>query len=96
MLSELDVRLPRSRPATVHTDEDMVAFVHRLAVHYPDAVMAGILNRQGRTTARGLRFTVNHVGNVRRPHEAHRGRVRSSSPMASASASGLSASTWIV
>jgi hypothetical protein len=32
MLSELDVRLPRSRPATVYTDEDMVAFVHRLAV----------------------------------------------------------------
>ena len=34
-----------------------MAFVHRLAVHYPDAVMAGILNRQGRTTARGVSAT---------------------------------------
>jgi DNA invertase Pin-like site-specific DNA recombinase/predicted DNA-binding transcriptional regulator AlpA len=66
MLSELDVSLPRSRPATIRTDEDIVALVRRLAVHYPDAVIAGILTRQGRTTAYGLRFTANHVGNLRR------------------------------
>jgi hypothetical protein len=63
LLTELDVELPRSRPATVRTDEETVALVRRLAIHYPDAVMAGILNRQGRTTARGLRFTANLVGN---------------------------------
>jgi excisionase family DNA binding protein len=65
-LTELDVSLPRSRPATVRTDEDTLALLRRLAAHYPDDVIAGILNRQGRTTATGLRFTANSVGNTRR------------------------------
>lgn len=72
LLTELDVTLPRSRPATVRTDEDTVALVRRLAVHYPDTVIAGILNRQGRTTARGLRFTANLVGNLRRNWDIER------------------------
>ena len=55
-LTEIDLSLPRSRPATVRTDEDTVALVRRLAVHYPDTVIAGILNRQGRRTSRGYRF----------------------------------------
>jgi len=66
LLTELDVSLPRSRPPTVRTDEETVALVHRLAVHYPDTVIAGILNKQGRTTARELRFTADLVGNLRR------------------------------
>ena len=66
LLTDLDVNLPHSRPATVRTDEDTVALVRRLAALYPDTVIAGILNRQGRTTARGLRFTANLVGNLRR------------------------------
>ncbi len=66
LLTELDVNLPRSRPATVRTDEDTIELLRRLATHYPDTVIAGILNRQGRTTARGLRFTANLVGNLRR------------------------------
>jgi excisionase family DNA binding protein len=66
LLTEIDVQLPRSRPATVRTDEDTLELVRRLATHYPDTVIAGILNKQGRTTARGLRFTANLVGNVRR------------------------------
>lgn len=65
-LTELNVDLPRSRPATVRTDEATVDLVRRLAALYPDAVIAGILTRQGRTTARGHRFTANHVGNLRR------------------------------
>ena len=65
-LTELDVSLPRSRPATVRTDEDTLALLRRLAAHYPDDVIAGILNRQGRTTVTGLRFTANLVGNTRR------------------------------
>jgi hypothetical protein len=65
-LSDIDLSLPRSRPATVRTDEDTVALVRRLAVHYPDAVIAGILNRQGRTTAYGHRFEAGRVGNLRR------------------------------
>jgi DNA invertase Pin-like site-specific DNA recombinase len=66
LLSEVDVSLPRSRPATVRTDEDTIALVRRLAQYHDDATIAGILNRQERTTARGLRFTQNLVGNVRR------------------------------
>jgi excisionase family DNA binding protein len=66
LLTEVDVDLPRSRPATVRTDEDTIELVRRLATHYPDTVIAGILNRQGRTTATGLRFTANLVGNLRR------------------------------
>jgi excisionase family DNA binding protein len=65
-LAEIDLDLPRRRAAPVRTDEDTVTLVRRLAVHYPDAVIAGILNRQQRTTAYGHRFTANHVGNLRR------------------------------
>jgi predicted DNA-binding transcriptional regulator AlpA len=65
-LSEMDLALPRSRPATVRTDEDTVALIRRLAVHYPDAVIAGILNRQGRRTAYGHPFDAGRVGNLRR------------------------------
>ena len=64
-MTELDVHLPRSQPAPIRTDEDTVDLVKRLAVHYPDAVIAGILNRQGKTTARGMRFTANRVSSLR-------------------------------
>jgi len=65
-LAEIDLDLPRRRFAPVRTDEETVALVRRLAVHYPDAVIAGILNRQQRATAYGHRFTANHVGGLRR------------------------------
>jgi DNA invertase Pin-like site-specific DNA recombinase len=65
-LTDIDLALPRSRPATIRTAEDTIALLRRLAVHYPDAVIAGILNRQGRTTAYGHRFDRNRVGNLRR------------------------------
>ena len=65
-VTDIELALPRSRPATVRTDEDTLALVRRLAVHYPDTVIAGILNRQGRTTARGHRFDGNRVSNLRR------------------------------
>ena len=65
-LDEIDLTLPRSRPATIRTDEDTIALVRRLAVHYPDSVIAGILNRQERTTAYGHRFIAGRVGNLRR------------------------------
>jgi excisionase family DNA binding protein len=64
-LTDVDVPLPRSRPATIRTDEDTLDLVRRLATLYPDAVMAGILNRQGRTTARGHRFEANRVATLR-------------------------------
>jgi DNA invertase Pin-like site-specific DNA recombinase/predicted DNA-binding transcriptional regulator AlpA len=64
-LTDIDVALQLKRQATVRTDEDTVALVRRLAEHYPDTVIAGILNRQGRRTARGLRFQGNRVASLR-------------------------------
>jgi hypothetical protein len=58
--------LPPRRSAPIRTAEDTVALVRRLAAHYPDAVIAGILNRQERRTAYGHRFTANLVGGLRR------------------------------
>jgi Recombinase/Recombinase zinc beta ribbon domain len=66
IITELDVSLPRSNPPRIRTDEDSLALIRRLAPHYPDAVIAGILNRQGKRTACGDRFTALHVGSLRR------------------------------
>jgi hypothetical protein len=56
LTTEIEVSLPRSSPPPIRTDEDTVDLLRRLAVHYPDAVIAGILNRQGRKSARGERY----------------------------------------
>jgi DNA invertase Pin-like site-specific DNA recombinase len=66
LITELEISLRGNRPPPIRTDEDTIALIRRLSVHYPDAVIAGILNRQERRTARGHRFTANRVGNVRR------------------------------
>ncbi len=65
-LTELDLSLPRSQPHGYHTDEDTISLLRRLATHYSDDVIAGILNRQDRKTATGERFTAIHVGGLRR------------------------------
>jgi DNA invertase Pin-like site-specific DNA recombinase/predicted DNA-binding transcriptional regulator AlpA len=65
-LTEVDLSLPRSQPQGLHTDEDTISLLRRLATHYSDDVIAGILNRQGRKTATGERFTAVHVGGLRR------------------------------
>jgi hypothetical protein len=65
LTSDIPIALPPSRPATLRTDEDTIALIRRLAVHYPDAIIAGVLNRQQRTTVTGLPFTVNRVGSLR-------------------------------
>jgi DNA invertase Pin-like site-specific DNA recombinase len=62
----LDLAVPRFRPSGPRTDEDTISLLHRLAVHYPDEVIAGIFNRQGRKTATAERFTANQVGSLRR------------------------------
>jgi DNA invertase Pin-like site-specific DNA recombinase len=67
-LSELAVALPKPQPA-IRTDEDTIALLERLAAHYDDGRIAGILNRQGRRSATGERFTAIIVGGLRR----HRG-----------------------
>jgi DNA invertase Pin-like site-specific DNA recombinase len=63
-ISELTVPLRRRQPA-IRTGEDTIDLIRRLAVHYPDAVIAGILNRQGRRTARGLSYTASRVQSLR-------------------------------
>jgi DNA invertase Pin-like site-specific DNA recombinase len=65
-LTECELSFPRMKPHGLHTDEDTISLLRRLAVHYPDDVIAGILNRQGRKTANGERFTANQVGSLRR------------------------------
>jgi DNA invertase Pin-like site-specific DNA recombinase len=67
VLSELTVPLRRPQPST-RTDEDTIGLLRRLAVHYPDAKIAGILNRQGRRTARGLSYTASRVQSLRHHH----------------------------
>ncbi len=65
-LTEIDLPLPRSQPRGRRTSEDTLSLLRRLAALYPDEVIAGILNRQGRKTANGERFTAVHVGGLRR------------------------------
>jgi len=65
-LDDFDIAVPRPKPKPLRTDEETVALVRRLANHYPDSVIAGILNRQGRRTAYDLEFTANRVNSLRR------------------------------
>jgi DNA invertase Pin-like site-specific DNA recombinase/predicted DNA-binding transcriptional regulator AlpA len=65
-ITPLALSLPRYRPSGPKTDEDIITLLPRLAALYPDEVIAGILNRQGRKTAKGERFTANQVGSLRR------------------------------
>ena len=65
-VQELHVDLRVCRQPAIRTDERTLDLLRRLACHYDDAVIAGILNRQGRRTARGQRFTANHVSSLRR------------------------------
>jgi DNA invertase Pin-like site-specific DNA recombinase len=64
-VSELDVLWRSPRPAPIRTDEETIELMRRLAVHHPDSVIAGVLNRQGRKTARGESFTASRVASLR-------------------------------
>ena len=66
MFTEIDVPLWHPRDTVVRTEEGTIDLLRRLAEHYPDATIAGILNRQGRKTVRGLGFTANRVSSLRR------------------------------
>ena len=63
-ITELAVPLLRHQP-TIRTDEDTLTLLGRLAAHYDDATIAGILNRQGRRSATGQRFTAQIVSSLR-------------------------------
>src|SRR5919106_606127 len=62
---QLVVELRGAHQPRVRTDEDTIDLLRRLAVHYPDATIAGILNRQGRRSATGQRFTATIVQGLR-------------------------------
>jgi hypothetical protein len=44
----------RRQAPKIRTDEDTIELIRRLAGHYPDAQIAGILSRQHRRTAKGI------------------------------------------
>jgi DNA invertase Pin-like site-specific DNA recombinase/uncharacterized protein YndB with AHSA1/START domain len=79
-ITEREVPLRRRSAPALRTDEETLSLVRRLAVHYTDAIIAGILNRQGRRTARGDRFTADRVGNLRRHWKIPRFEPASTSP----------------
>lgn len=66
VVSEQKVNFLSRNIPPIRTEQDTIELVRRLAVYYPDAVTAGILNRQGRKTAHGDRFTASKVGSLRR------------------------------
>jgi DNA invertase Pin-like site-specific DNA recombinase len=74
-ITELPVPLKRKPPERLRTEEDTIDLLRRLAIRYPDATIAGILNRQGRRTARGLSFTASRVQSLR-----HHGRSPATNP----------------
>lgn len=65
-ITQLDIAIPRFQPMGPRTNEDTISLLRRLALLYPDEVIAGIFNRQERKTATGGRFTANQVGSLRR------------------------------
>ena len=65
-ISQMELDLKRRNTPHIRTDEDTIELIRRLALHYPDSIIAGIVNRQGRRTAHGDRFTANRIGNLRR------------------------------
>jgi len=79
-VSELDVLWRSPRPAPIRTDEETIELMRRLAVHHPDAVMAGVLNRQGRKTARGESFTASRVASLRTHWKIPRYQAPAKSP----------------
>jgi len=80
MITKLDVPLKSYQVQPTRTDEDTMSLLRRLAAYYPDDIIAGILNRQGRKPAYGGQFTAGHVGNVRRYHNIPRFEPPSESP----------------
>ncbi|HAZ08994.1 MAG TPA: recombinase family protein [Elusimicrobia bacterium] len=64
-ITKLDVELRHQRIPPLRNDEATIDLVRRLAPHYTDAVIAGILNRQGKRSPRGERFNANKISSLR-------------------------------
>lgn len=80
-ITALDVPVPPFRPQGPRTDEDTISLLRRLVLLYPDEVIAGIFNRQGRKTATGERFTANQVGSLRRYRQIPRFQPPTEAPI---------------
>jgi excisionase family DNA binding protein len=65
LTSQIHTDLPAQKPP-YRTDEDTLALIGRLLVHYDDAMIAKVLNQQHRRTARGLSYTAANVATIRR------------------------------
>ncbi len=63
-ITDIAIALRRPQPK-IRTDDDTIALIERLAAHYPDSIIAGILNRQGRLSATGQRFSAQIVSGLR-------------------------------
>jgi DNA invertase Pin-like site-specific DNA recombinase len=66
VVTELDMLARSPRVPALRTDEETIELMRRLAPHYSDGVIAGILNRQGRRTVHSERFTAISVNGLRR------------------------------
>jgi hypothetical protein len=65
--TDIAITLPRKGfDSALHTEQETVEVIRRLATHYTDAAVARLLARQGRITAAGLAFTAERVAHVRR------------------------------
>ena len=67
-ITERTVTLPRLGAPWRTTQATTVDLIRRLAAHYDDATIAGVLARQHRRTGTGLTFTKARVAEVRRNH----------------------------
>lgn len=67
-VTQRTVALPRLGAPWRTTQASTVDLIRRLAVHYDDATIAGVLARQHRRTGTGLAFTKARVAEVRRNH----------------------------
>jgi len=77
-----EVPLPRSHPPRIRTRKRRSALLQRLAVHYPDAVIAASsIGKAGPPP--GERFTASAVGNLRRYRHIPRCTRPAESPRAS-------------
>jgi excisionase family DNA binding protein len=65
-VTEKTVALPRLGAPWRTTQASTVDLIRRLAAHYDDATIAGVLARQHRRTGTGLTFTKSRVAEVRR------------------------------
>lgn len=63
--TEWEVALNATSPKRTDTSPDLVGLVRRLAAAHDDQQIAGILARQGRLTATGLRPTAARVAGIR-------------------------------